>query len=252
MKKLILISLVFLVASKVIEFGTETPYDSSNSEFTFSYTGNGAIFVYASGSTVNSLELKITAENTDGKTSINRPGEGLLISPNSGNNFKLKFLGVNSNDKGTIWVNPSTNVLPVDLNKKYEGKFPIGEEYGINAVYKLTYKIDNAEKDATFKFNYNNKIEIQGDDWTVSNPFEVCHGTDCQKNVVEYDFEKGQSYTIYVKMEKKVDTDLNREIYVLPPFSFADKNYKENASSDDDSMYLRSSLCLISLLLLLI
>ena len=167
MKKLILISLVFLVASKVIEFGKETPYDSSNSEFTFSYTGNGAIFVYASGSTVNSLELKISAENTDGKTSINKPGEGLLISPNSGNNFKLKFLGVNSNDKGTIWVNPSTNVLPVDLNKKYEGKFPIGDQYGINAVYQLTYKINNAEKDATFKFNYNNKIEIQGDEWTV-------------------------------------------------------------------------------------
>jgi len=164
MKKLILISLVFLVASKVIEFGTETPYDSSNSEFTFSYTGNGAIFVYASGSTVNSLTLKISAENTDGKTSINRPGEGLLISPNSSNNFKLKFLGVNSNDKGTIWVNPSTNELTVDLNKKYEGKFPIGVQYGINEVYKLTNKIKNAEKDATFKFNYNNKIKIQGDD----------------------------------------------------------------------------------------
>ena len=43
-------------------------------------------------------------------------------------------------------------------------------------------------------------------------------------------------------MEKKVDTDVNRESYVLPPFSFADKNYKENDSSDDDSMYLRSSL----------
>lgn len=252
MKKLILISLVFLVASKVIEFGKETPYDSSNSEFTFSYTGNGAIFVYASGSTVNSLELKISTENTDGQTSINRPGEGLLISPNSGNNFKLKFLGVNSNDKGTIWVNPSTNVLPVDLNKKYEGKFPIGDQYGINAVYQLTYKINNAEKDATFKFNYNNKMEIHGDDWTVSNPFEVCHGTDCQKNVEAYTFEKGQSYTIYVKMEKLVDTELNYEYYVLPSFSFADKNYKENASSDDDSMYLRSSLCLISLLLLLI
>ena len=53
----------------------------------FSYTGNGAIFIYASGSTVNSLELKISSTNTDLKTSINKPGEGLLISPNSGNNF---------------------------------------------------------------------------------------------------------------------------------------------------------------------
>ena len=87
MKKLILISLVFLVASKAIDFGKETPYDSSNSEFTFSYNGNGAIFVYASGSTVNSLTLKISAENTVEETSINKPGEGLLISPNSGNNF---------------------------------------------------------------------------------------------------------------------------------------------------------------------
>ena len=95
-------------------------------------------------------------------------------------------------------------------------------------------------------------MKIHDDEWTVSNPFEVCHGNDCEKNVEEYDFEKGQSYTIYVKMEKKLDTDLNRESYVLPPFSFADKNYKENASSDDDSMYLRTSLCLISLLLLLI
>jgi len=87
MKKLVLISLVFLAASKAIDFGKETPYDSSNSEFTFSYTGNGAIFIYASGSTVNSLELKISSTNTDLKTSINKPGEGLLISPNSGNNF---------------------------------------------------------------------------------------------------------------------------------------------------------------------
>jgi len=95
-------------------------------------------------------------------------------------------------------------------------------------------------------------MKIHGDEWTVSNPFEVCHGNDCEKNVEEYDFEKGQSYTIYVKTEKLVDTKLDYEYYVMPSFSFADKNYKENASSDDDSMYLRSSLYLISLLLLLI
>lgn len=252
MKKLILISLVFLVASKAIEFGKETPYDSSNSEFSFSYTGNGPIFVYVSGSTVNSLSLSISSTNTDIKTSINKPGEGLLLLPNSGNNFKLKFIGINSKDTGTIWVNPSTNELPVDLNKKYEGKFPIDVSYGINTVYQLTYKINNAEKDATFKFNYNNKMKIHGDDTTVSNPFRVCHGTNCENNVEAYDFEKGESYKIYVKMEKIVDTGLNYDYYVLPSFSFADKNYNENGSSDNDSKYLRSSLCLISLLLLLI
>ena len=74
------------------------------------------------------------------------------------------------------------------------------------------------------------------------NPFEVCHGEDCESNIETYDFEKGESYKIYVKVAKLGD------FYYIPSFKFGDVN--SNGSSA--SFHLRTNLLIISLVLLLI
>ena len=142
-----------------------------------------------------------------------------------------------SNEKGTIWINPSWNELKVDLNKQYIWKIQyIGIfEHETN----LTYAINNAEKNVTFKFTYNK------DSRNLPNPFRVCHGEDCKDNVETYAFEQGQSYKIIVKVVKIKEG--SSDIHYFPAFKFGD--IKGDWSY---SFNLSSNLWMISLLLLFI
>ena len=101
----------------------------------------------------------------------------------------------------------------------------------------LTYAIDNADKNVTFKFTYNKGSK------GLPNPFKVCHGNDCKDNVETYDFKQGESYKIYVKI-----VSIN-DVYYFPTFRFGD------IKGDWPSSYsfnLKYNLWVISLLLLLI
>ena len=75
-----------------------------------------------------------------------------------------------SNVTGTIWVHLSTDEIKVDLNKKYETKYDFSGSLINNDS--MLFSIDNAERDATFIFKYNEKAK---------NPFEICHGEKCIK-----------------------------------------------------------------------
>lgn len=248
MQKIILISLLILVASinRVIEFGKEIPFDKNNNEFEFTSEENGAVFIYIIFGASNILKLNL--KNNDGTeslySSVNNPGVSIIRSISNGYTYtiNLEYSNPNSEEKGIIWLNPSSNEIKVDLNKIYEWKFDCASIIGIESS--LVYTIDNAEKSATFVFKYNNmKLE---DGSTAQNPFEVCHGEECKEDITTYDFEKGESYKIYAKVYKKkinvIDT------YILPSFSFYDKaNEKENYSFN-----LRLNLWIISLLLFII
>lgn len=113
----------------------------------------------------------------------------------------------------------STDEIKVDLNEKYEWKYDYNDI--LTKEYKIIYSIDNAEKDVTFTFKYKETIEGK----KVQNPFEVCHGEECQKGVTTYDFEKGESYKIYATAANNV----------LPSYSFHDKNKKDDDESESGS-----------------
>ena len=73
----------------------------------------------------------------------------------------------------------------------------------------MIFSIDNAERDVTFIFKYNEKAK---------NPFEICHGEECQKDITTYDFKKGESYKIYARS--------------FPAFSFHDIDKKDGDETD--------------------
>ena len=116
MRKLLLISLFFLASSATLEYAKETSYDSeTNKQFEFTYSGSGYVFIYVSCGTVNNMDVHYSAGSSlTGSTSCNKPGVGLLLSPTTETNYDIALKG-NKKDRGTIWVNPSTNELAVDL-----------------------------------------------------------------------------------------------------------------------------------------
>ena len=262
MQKFLLASLFVLVASATVEFGKETAYAQDNYVLEFSAPSNDLIFIYVSWETVNNLDIYIRGGGGSLTTFCNKPGEGILYNSYTAGTYNFGFSNSDASkkDNGTFWMNPSTNELGVDLNKKYEGKFPIILDSGNekDALAQLTYTINNAEKDITFKFNYNSKVEITGYETTVSSPFEVCDkNNNCVSGPETYEFQKGESYKIYVKIREVLVEERERSLPVLPPFSFSDVNYKEGSqegtgSNENNSSNLRLNLWIISLLLFLL
>ena len=150
--------------------------------------------------------------------------------------YKIK-IEPGTNEKGTIWINPAKNQMKLDLNQKIEWKFnAIRAE---TVLSKLTYVIDEAEKNATFIFKYNNTVkDYNGKVVNVDNPFQVCHGDDCKENITTYDFKQGESYKIYINVKK------SGNIYALPSFSFYD--IKNN------SFYMQFNFWVLALLFLIL
>ena len=95
MKKLLLISLFFLVSSE-IEFGKEIPYNTEQDfAFKFDYEGNGPLFIYVTCKTNNNLEIAYIVGGNNGRSSINRPGEGIVIDPSSGKTYQIALIKTN-------------------------------------------------------------------------------------------------------------------------------------------------------------
>ena len=258
MQKLLLFSLILLISSKDITFNTETAYNTeSDNLFEFTYNNDkGYIFAYISCGTSDNVWIKYGIGISGGDTYCNKPGEGILLWPGSGKYTISIEATEDRKDSGTIWVNPTTNEIPVDLSKKYEGKYPIiMSKVGIeNPLPELTYVISKAEKDVKFNFKYtDNYIELSGDQ-KVPNPFRICQDNVCFNPPDNtYEFKKGESYKIKVRMQI-----MDYEV-VMPQFSFADVNYKEssgnsgaNGESSGNSFNIRFNLWIISLFLMLL
>ena len=78
----------------------------------------------------------------------------------------------------------------------------------------------------------------------MPNPFEVCLGQECKKDLEKYDIKKGQSYKIYAKVIKMKDGSYDK--YYLPTYKFGELKYVPSYSFN-----LKTNLWLVSLLLLL-
>lgn len=237
MKRLIIISLFILISSKldVVEYGKELPFENGKN-FYFTAEKDETIFIKMLYDGPNKVNYKVEYSG-EIKGYFSKPGHVIIQEVLKGTYFNVSF-NSDTNEKGTILINPSWNELKVDLNKMYQ--WTIGYSGLHKLESNLIYAIDKADKKVTFKFTYDKKSKNE-----LPNPFRVCHGEDCKDNVETYDFEQGQSYKIYVKTVKIKDGTL--DVYYFPSFKFGD--IKGDWSY---SFNLRTNLWIISLLLLLI
>ena len=223
MQKIILLSLLIFAFSKLneVEFNKDLYFDINNNIFEFTSQTSGSLFVSVKFKADGLLNMKLTCGIKSTNIGVGKNGAGTIVDLDVGMNVKIELVySKSSNKNGTIWINPSTNEIKVDLNKIYKWKFD-HNEWIYNRDMNLTYFIDNAEKDVKFIFEYKNEIEGQ----KVNNPFEICHGSECKKDITTYDFVKGESYKIYVRSTKAL----------FPSFSFHDIDKKDDEDEGEDT-----------------
>ena len=232
MKRILIISLFILVSSKskAIEFAKEIPFDNNNKEFEFTYDKRDCLFIKIT--TNNNCYFYLYAGTYTYPKDIKEPGRSYIIDKLATNFYKIKFGPDQITFNGTFWINPSSLEIKIDINSIVEWNYKT--DPSIYERPKLTYSLDNAEKDVTFIFKYsyeNNK--------DIPSPFEVCHGNDCKDQIIAYVFQKGESYKIYVKFVRVGNT------WVFPCFSFLDR-------LKDSNSFLVFNFWLICLLLFII
>ena len=214
MKQIVLFSLLILVSSKnnAIEFAKDIQFDNNNNKFEFTYGKNDSLFIQISCNAT--LQFSLKTSGTLFGFVVPPPGYGSVNEKYFSENYEIEIKS-ESKVNGTFWINPSLLDVKIDTNSTVEWKYFTSSH---NYKAKLTYVIENAERNVTFifKYSYNNL-----DKKNMENPFEICHGNDCQDKITTYDFKEGESYKIYVKHINVT----NRFVYymVFPCFSFYDK-----------------------------
>ena len=238
MKSIILLSFFLVISSKTkYDFGAEIPFDKDQKQFSFTAEQSGKIFIYFRYEGSSLVEALMQGDETKRLSKFSKPGVSRIYDISKGYTYSLTITVPNDDEKGFVWLNPSWNEIKVDLNKMYQFKFDYIDDFDTEP--KLIYSIDNADKNVTFKFDYNKNIKKK----TIPNPFQVCHGEDCLDNIETYDIIPGESYKIYVKAFKEEGSST----YYFPSFKFGDVKGDWSFSFN-----LRANLWIISLLLLLI
>ena len=225
MKTIIYICLIIAALAKIseIEFGKEIPFDINNNEFELTFNEKGALLVAVNFGVSDILNVNMSFKGYNFKNIVKAPGYGIIIpfSPGETNIIKLEYLSP-SEEKGTIWIQPTTKEIAVNLDQVYEWKYSIQALFFNTEPFVLTYSINNAEKDAILKFNYDNNMKVE--DKEITNPMRLCQGDTCQSNLTSYNIKKGESYKILIEINvfkkgKNFGPVLNT--YYLPSFSFS-------------------------------
>ena len=225
MKKIIYIYLLIISFDEIfsLKFGEEIPFDINNNEFELTFNEAGAILVEVTFNTPNILTLNMDFRTINGKMAVNPPGIGKLFvfQPNFVNKLILEYSSP-SNEKGTIWMLPTTYEVGIKLNQTYEWKYNIINSFILSDVYHLSYSINKAEKDALLEFKYDNNMKIENN-LVAPNPSKICQGEICKNGITTYNIKKGESYKIYIainviKKPKGFGPTFNT--YYLPSFSF--------------------------------
>ena len=225
MKIIIYICLIIAALAKIseIEFGKEIPFDINNNEFELTFNEKGALLVAVNFGVSDILNVNMSFKGYNFKNIVKAPGYGIIIpfSPGETNIIKLEYLSP-SEEKGTILIQPTTKEIAVNLDQVYEWKYSIQALFFNTEPFVLTYSINNAEKDAILKFNYDNNMKVE--DKEITNPMRLCHGDTCQSNLTSYNIKKGESYKILIEInvfKKGKNFGPVLYTYYLPSFSFS-------------------------------
>ena len=248
MEKFLLILIFGLFSSKInpsIIFGKNTTFDVENNYiFNLKYNGpgNDTLLVYLKSDIVTMCQLSCHG-SMSGSTVY---GAELFPLKESNVNcefqiFKL-FVDEKEEGKGTFMMLSLKNEIKIKLRNKYGNlDSPLVQkndnslkDLTLPDIIYITYSVPNLERNVIAKFEYNSDC----DPFTINeNPFKVCHDDDCEENIETYSFQKGESYKIMVKLQKmKKNEDDSDFYYVLPGYTFYDKDYN-GEDSDDDIIY---------------
>ena len=223
MKKIIFTSLIIIVSSVItdVEYGKEITFDLRIPDIELTFQEAGALFLSISFDTPNLLKLTAFFRYINFKKIINPPGLGMVIPFENGatNRLALKYESL-SNKKGTIWMNPSSKEIKINLNETYEWKYDFKYSFSekVFVPYQLIYSIENAKKDAILEFKYNDKFIVEGD-FIAPNPLKICQKEKCETGITTYDIKKGESYKIYIKADL-FESDTIQNLLYLPSYSF--------------------------------
>ena len=249
MKTFIFIFLLIITLSKINtqEYGKEIIFDKNIDGIRLNFPEDGAILIYVK---VNYSDL-VTVDTLRKSKLIQKPGVGLLDTFESGrNNYVRLTYRDSSNEKGIVWILPSTYEIKVNLNETYQWEYDIKQSCldSKKLPYKFTYSIDNAEKDVILQFKYNDKFQIDNG-LVAANPLSICHGEQCQNNTTTYDIKKGESYKLYINV-KNFKSDY--WYFYLPSFSFNFINLVNDSSKDPVSYLNKKNIIFIIVAILLV
>ena len=122
--------------------------------------------------------------------------------------------------KGTLMLHPMNSKIKIDFTQQCYG---IPQRLHFDLYYgSLKYLVTNLRENINANF-YSENLD--------SNPFKVCHGTECVTDVSKYIFQKGEVYAIEVELQK----------FILYNFSICNNN-----------SYLKFNLFLLLFLIMII
>ena len=168
----------------------------------------------------NLLDIIISSSIDNYNKTIEPPGLQTVIPFKKDQNIEiyLKYKST-SNEKGIIWIYPSTQEIKVDLNQTYEFKYDFKRTCGHYITYSLIYSINNAEYNTLLDFKYNHKLIIDNN-IKADNPLIIWDGKENKTNITNFEIFKGKSYKIYINTKiLSLNKNITEYIHYLPYFS---------------------------------
>ena len=195
-KSLILFFITFhfiysLNEPKNVEFDVEFDFDNiTNNEFSFNYYDAQNPLIMKMTPKDN-IPYYIYCEYPGYTAGMNWRTLEYFVFDSDYGRYKGSYYIKIKEGKGTLMLHPMNNKIKIDFTQQC---------YGIpKRLYfdgydgSLKYLVTNLREKITVNFSSEN---------VNSNPFKVCHGTECVTDVSKYKFEKGEEYTIEVKTQK--------------------------------------------------
>ena len=126
------------------------------------------------------------------------------------------------------------------------------DEHHFTSVSQLTFSVPKLDRDVIANFEYSKEARLDYAVVPIENPFKICHGKECKENLSTYEFKKGESYEINIKVSNIADRDV-----IIPGFAFYDQKYNGTYSPDDivvtiSSFGLKAKFLFIYMILLLL
>ena len=240
MKKIILLIFTFaLVSSKLtssskIIYGVNPTIDENNIEFTLDYNSQGKdiLLLYLSYEGSLFVNYSCGMQGYANKT-YSKAGEDLVLMTHYDKKSTCRFKYAPVKGKKYSFVMYSMNTpVKIKLKNKYGNLRTPGAISDSNTeITNLTFLVQNLEKDVNAIFEFNKKsAEMSQTIMYINNPFFVCEGNNCQKEVRRYTFKKGKTYTIKITYSTRQNYFF---FYAIPGFTFYDENYNGNYYEDD-------------------
>ena len=240
-----------------VKLGVNTTIDINNNEFKFEYNGPGhdiILFYFQFDQKYIHSSIECPDHSISGGNEYSRA----LIHIGKRGTCTIKF-DPEEKDKGSFVIYTLNNKLSIKLKNKYGNLSSRATDDDSNVrVSKLTFSVPKIDRDATVNFEYDKSVNIRRESFSIENPFKVCHNKDCKESLSTYEFKKGESYEITIKLFNAND-EYGDKYILIPGFTFYDQKYNGTYSPDDildidtnSANGLKLKLLFISLIILLL